>query len=283
MKTFSEGELRALISLLDEEDAGALRQITFQLKSALRFQAEQVEAVLGGLDVATSGRVAALVEDVRWDALEDAFTRFADRSKTDVSLEDGLYLIATFAYPKLKREDVSGPLDAMGADLARLFSGRERALDVIHLLNDYLFVLKGFKGNGPNYNDPDNSFINRVLERKLGIPITLSALYLLAAKRVALPVAGIGLPGHFIVQFQAPNQRLYLDPFRGGKILTVADCQELLMSQGLSYDRRYFRPVSNRSLIARVLANLIHVYTDRGDQRKTDRLSRLFKLLQEED
>ena len=283
MKPLSPDELRALISLLDEDNPSTLKQVVGDLKRALRAQPDQIEAVIPSLDLASTRRVMSIVEDVRWDGLEDRFHRFAGKDKPDVSLEEGVYWLATFAYPKLKPSDVAAPLDEMAADLSRIISGRERPLEVVHLLNDYLFVLKGFKGNSSNYHDPDNSYFNRVLERKLGIPITLSILYLLVAKRLALPAAGIGLPGHFIVQFQAPNQRLYLDPFRSGKILSVADCQELLRSQNLSYDRKYFRPVTNRAILARVMANLIHIYTDRADHRKTDRLGKLFSLFQEED
>lgn len=282
MKPFTQAEIKALISLLDEENPAVLAKVTDDLRHALRRQPDEVEAVIPTLEPAVSKRVLSLIEDVRWDSLEAEFRRFAEAGGRDADLEEGVTLLSAFAYPRTRRQDIAGPLDEMAQDLSRILSGRERPLEIVHLLNDYLFVLKGFKGNSANYYDPDNSYFNRVLERKVGIPITLSILYLLVARRAALPVAGIGLPGHFIVQFQAPNQRLYLDPYRGGKILSVADCQDLLSTQGLSYDRRYFRPVTSRAIVARVIANLIHIYTDRGDTRKTERLGRLFSMLQEE-
>jgi regulator of sirC expression with transglutaminase-like and TPR domain len=281
MNFLTDGQLHALISLLDEDDPRALEHVTGRLKQVLVSEPERIEALIPSLDIGSCKRVKELLEDVRWDRLERRFEVIAKLPDSRFDLESASHLLATFAYPHLKQEEISGPLDAMAADLQKVLTGRERPIEAVHLVNDYLFELKGFRGNEANYYDPDNTFFNRVLERKLGIPITLSCLYLLIGKRLALPLAGVGLPGHFIVQFQAPNQRLYLDPFHKGRVLTLPDCQKLLRQQGLEYDRRHLRPIAHRAILARILANLVSIYADRDDHRRAGRLTRLFQLFEE--
>jgi regulator of sirC expression with transglutaminase-like and TPR domain len=277
----SDQQLKALISLLDDEDPGALEHVTGRLKQVLIAAPERIEGLIPGLDAAACKRVKELLEDVRWDRLERRFESMARLPDSKFDLEEASYLLATFAYPHLRREEISGPLDAMAKDLHKVLTGRERPLEAVHLVNDFLFELKGFRGNEANYYDPDNTFFNRVLDRKLGIPITLSCLYLFIGKRLALPLAGVGLPGHFIVQFQAPNQRIYLDPFHKGKVLSLSDCQKLMRNQGLEYDRRHLRPIPHRAILARMIANLVNVYADRDDRRRANRLTKLFQLFEE--
>jgi len=279
--SLSDGQIRALISLLDEEDPSALEHVTTRLKRVLAVDPDRIEALIPDLDLEACQRVRTLLEDVRWDRLERRFENLSKAPDDRFDLEAGVHLLATFAFPQLKREEITAALDQMASDLQRVLTGRERPIETIHLVNDYLFVLKGFKGNTENYYDPDNSYFNKVLERRLGIPITLSVLYLLVGRRLALPLVGIGLPGHFIVQFQAPGQRIHLDPFRGGKILSLADCQQILKAQGLEFNRKHLRPVSHRAILARVIANLIAIYTDRGDHRRAQRLTRLFSMYEE--
>lgn len=279
--SLTDAELTALISLLDEEDEKTRVQVVGKLKSVLQVQPERIESLVPRLDAEACKRVRELLEEVRWDSLERRFKALSGLPDSRFDLEEAVFLLASFGYPSLKREEIAGPLDAMAGDLQKLLTGRERPLEAVHLLNDYLFELKGFRGNEANYYDPDNSYFNRVLERKLGIPVTLSCLFLFLGRRLALPLAGVGLPGHFIVQFQAPNQRIYLDPFRKGRVLTVSDCQQILRSQGLEYDRKHLRPTPHRAILARIIANLVSIYADRSDRRRAQRLTLLFQMFEE--
>lgn len=126
-------------------------------------------------------------------------------------------------------------------------------------LSAYLFQESGFRGNTLAYSDPRNSFLNDVLDRRLGIPITLSVIYMDVAARLGIPAFGIGLPGHFIVGIHGRDGDLWLDPFHGGHQVDLSDCAELIrMAAGYEgpLEASWFAPLSSRDILARMLANL---------------------------
>ena len=131
-------------------------------------------------------------------------------------------------YPGLAIERYLQRLDDL-ADAARLsMPFQESPVQQGVSLARYLFQESGFQGNSQKYNDPRNSYLNEVLDRKLGLPISLSVIFLAVAERLGLPADGIGLPGHFIVGVPGPDGPLFLDPFHGGQQLSVIDCARLV-------------------------------------------------------
>ncbi len=136
---------------------------------------------------------------------------------------------------------------------------RERAQDLATLLFEDI----GYKGNVEEYGDPRNSYLNEVLNRQLGIPITLSVIYIEVAQQLNVPAVGVGLPGHFIVSIQDPKGEWYLDPFNGGKQLSVGDCAKLVQDttgyEG-AFNMDWLEPASPHHILARMLNNLKIVY-----------------------
>src|SRR5215510_4498677 len=145
-----------------------------------------------------------------------------------VDLAEAALLIARQEYPALDVPRYLTRLDLMGAEL------RERLLEepvperAVMALNRYLFHEQGFKGNTSEYYDPRNSYLNDVLDRRIGIPITLSTVYMEVAARAGLDVEGVGLPGHFIVRVHTPVRGLLIDPFHCGALLSEQECQDRL-------------------------------------------------------
>jgi len=178
----------------------------------------------------------------------------------------GLLLAREVAYPDLRPSDVVVQIEdladqARGVVLAET-GGRARG----EALARFLFETQGFQGNTLDYADPRNSYLNEVLERRLGIPISLSVLYLEIGRRLRLPVAGVGLPGHFIVRAGGDRngeEPLFLDPFNGGRPLTLDDCRDLVRrSTGFNeaFDPDWLRPTPPRDIVARMLNNLRGFY-----------------------
>jgi regulator of sirC expression with transglutaminase-like and TPR domain len=135
-------------------------------------------------------------------------------------------------------------------------------------LADFLFRELGFKGNQESYSDPRNSYLNEVLDRRLGIPISLSVVYLAVAERLDLPAYGVGLPGHFIVAVGGPDGNVYLDPFNEGKRLSIIDCARLVeTSTGHSgpFQLQWLKPARADEILARMLYNLRNIYIQRKD------------------
>jgi regulator of sirC expression with transglutaminase-like and TPR domain len=127
-------------------------------------------------------------------------------------------------------------------------------------LRRHLFERERFRGNTASYEDPDNSFLDRVLDRRLGIPITLSTVMIETGRRAGVPVLGVGMPGHFIVR-AADDPQLFCDPFGGGRLLDEQGCAQLLATVtrgGVQFDRALLAPISSTRVLARMLTNLEH-------------------------
>jgi regulator of sirC expression with transglutaminase-like and TPR domain len=199
-----------------------------------------------------------------------AFAASVKGSEPEIDLDRAALLIARTEYPDLDLERYLARLAEL-AESARASGWDGNPRERLHRLRRFLFDEQGFRGNFEDYYDPRNSFLNDVLDRRLGIPITLSLVFMAVGRRLALPVDGIGLPGHFIVGCQAGEERLLLDPFHGGAILTAEGCEEMVSrvtGHPVSLDGSHFAPVTKRQLLTRMLNNLKSVYWRREEWGK---------------
>ena len=187
-----------------------------------------------------------------------------------INLAEAALLIAAEEYPRLNVAAYLEKLDRI-SDIARdRIALAVDASDFISAINATLFEDYGFQGNRDNYYDPRNSFLNEVIDRRVGIPITLSVLYIEVARRIGLALEGVGLPGHFIVRHQAAEEAIYIDPFNGGRVLGEMGCAELVteMSGGRRrLEPEHLRPVTKKQLLTRMLSNLLAIYA-RNDHRR---------------
>lgn len=146
-------------------------------------------------------------------------------------------------------------------------------------MREVLVEEHGFRGNSEDYYDPENSYLNRVIESKRGIPISLSILWIEVARRLKWPVAGVGFPGHFLVRFDDADHLVLVDPFREGMSLNVEDCQKILAHHfegKVAFSPEFLEPVDARSILARLLNNLRSIYLVNHDwSRLEDVLQRL--------
>lgn len=153
------------------------------------------------------------------------------------------------------------------------------------ILAAFLFDERGFHGNTADYGDPRNSFLNEVLERRLGIPITLSVIYVDIAARLGVPAFGIALPGHFIVGVRERESNILLDPFHGGRRLSLSDCAELIhLTSGYEgpLEAAWFAPAAPRDILARMLNNLRATYVQRNKWQRAAAVIRLLRQTQPE-
>ena len=174
--------------------------------------------------------------------------------------------LAGIEYPNLDIEPFIGILDSYAVELSERLAGRSGGSDYVDAANRYLFGELGFAGNTAHYYDPRNSCLNDVLTARTGIPIALAAVYLEIARRLVRPVYGIGLPGHFLVQYRDADFAAFIDVFQGGRLLTAAECFDLArQSTGvpLSDDSRMLAPASQRQILTRMIQNLRGVYLHR--------------------
>lgn len=187
------------------------------------------------------------------------------------NLAEAALLIARLEYPRLDADVYLQRLDAMGSVAARRVDSVQNDPDQlapIAALNAYLFDEQGFSGNRTRYDDPRNSFLNEVLDRRTGIPITLALVYMEVAHRAGVDVEGVNFPGHFLLHWQPRTTPdvltgTIIDPFHGGAILGERDCRELLrqhVGDEIAFDPLLLRPATKQQVLVRMLTNLKRIY-----------------------
>lgn len=206
------------------------------------------------------------------------FTEIVSRKDEEINLAEAALTIAAEEYSRLDIQTYLDKLDRIG-DMAR-----ERAhdaidsLDQISALNTVLFEELGFRGNSKNYYDPRNSFLNEVIDRRTGIPITLTVVYIEVARRIGLFVEGVGMPSHFIARHETVNGDMFIDVFNGGRLMGEIGCAEMLaeMSKGkLALRPEHLAGVTKKQILARMLTNLLGIYSTSDHHRALAVIERL--------
>ncbi|HLK18328.1 MAG TPA: transglutaminase-like domain-containing protein [Bryobacteraceae bacterium] len=196
--------------------------------------------------------------------------RAALHGEPGATLDAAALEMAAIARPGLDPAPYLDTLDRIASELdTRL--GDANGPQFVRIANRYLFEELGFRGNETDYYDPANSCLDVVLDRRVGIPISLSVVYIEVARRLEKPVWGIGLPGHFVVQYSDLEYSTYLDPFHGGKLLTQDDCAKLARETtgvDLAAEPSALAPVGTRYILVRMLNNLRSAYFRVKEYRK---------------
>jgi regulator of sirC expression with transglutaminase-like and TPR domain len=196
---------------------------------------------------------------------------FAEISKPDreLNLAKAALHIAQLEYPDLDVEIHLQQLDLMGCAVKQRLPATRYPLKIVQTINSYLYEELGFVGNESDYYNPQNSFLNDVLNRRTGIPITLALVYLEIADRIDFPMVGVGMPGHFIIRPNIEDVEIFVDAFDCGEILFAEDCRQKLIKlyqqEILSLPASVLQPVTKHQILFRMLNNLQAIYLERAD------------------
>ncbi len=187
----------------------------------------------------------------------------------ELNLARAALYIAQTEYPQLDVEAQLQILTNMATELASRLPPSRYPLRVIQTINNYLYDELGFSGNTANYYDPRNSFLNEVLARRTGIPLTLALVYLEMSARIDLPMVGIGMPGHFIIRPEFEDSEIFIDAFNQGEILFTEDCRQKLIQiyqqEILTLPSEILQPVTKQQFLQRMLNNLQQIYWQQED------------------
>jgi regulator of sirC expression with transglutaminase-like and TPR domain len=201
------------------------------------------------------------------DPLE-AFRSLVEHSDDQIDLAGAALEIARDEYADLDVGVYLSRIDQLAIAVNRRLEPSSSVYRKIAALNYILFQEHGFHGNRDNYYDPKNSFLNEVLERKMGIPITLSVLYMELALRIGLPLRGVSFPGHFLVKHASDAEEIVIDPFNAGDILSDESLNKLLdqlYGGKVSLQRDLLEPVTKKQILSRMLNNLKMIYLRNND------------------
>ena len=211
--------------------------------------------------------------------------RLAAMADSDLPLLETALLIARDEYPELETADYLSMVDSYGR---RLNASLSDGLDIpskLTAINHFLYKELGFSGNARNYEDPRNSYLNQVFDRRLGIPISLAVIHIAVMHRVGLPLEGISFPGHFLVRLPVDDGILVLDPFNQGRPVSIEELRERVtphLDGQPPSDSQLFQilaPASARTILMRMLRNLQTIYLHQGDHERVARSAdRILKL-----
>ena len=192
------------------------------------------------------------------------FASLLEADDDHILLAEAALTIARIEYPGLAFAPYLATLNDLAARVQSRVPHVAETRDVIAALNTVLFDEEGFSGNCDDYYDPRNSFLNDVLERKTGIPITLALVYLEVARRVGFPLFGVGMPGHFLLKhYDQDGRETFIDAFNSGRIMTAGDCQRRLdeiYAGQMALQPHFLMSMTRRQILTRMLNNLKGIY-----------------------
>jgi regulator of sirC expression with transglutaminase-like and TPR domain len=272
-----KGRLLALVELLGDERE-RIREAAERAIRAERVDPVELRALAETIDdAALRARARSNIETLRTQALERELEALVAGG---VDLEAGAFLLARFQYPELDIAEQRASLDRIADELRTRLAARpgERPCCV---LREVIHEVRGFKGDTETYADPENVFLNRVLDRRTGIPTSLACIYLLVARRVGLPLEPVNLPLHFLVRFADEQGETFIDAFARGRFLTRADCREFLREAGLPARPEYLIRASDRAVLARLSRCLIASFRTNGAERTAERFERCLAIVGE--
>jgi regulator of sirC expression with transglutaminase-like and TPR domain len=205
------------------------------------------------------------------------FYQEVSKPEQNINLAKACLYFSQIKYPEIRVREYLSKLDKMAWEAKKYLPKNNYPLKIIQGINTYLFQELGLQGNQDNYYDPRNSFLNEVINRKRGIPITLSVVYLEIAKRLKFPMVGIGMPGHFIIRPEFQDAGIFVDVYNRGDILFEQDCYDKirqLYPEENEIDPNVLAPVNNKQILARILTNLKYIYLN------NDQLSQALMIIE---
>ena len=269
--------MRSLVTLLDEEDPQSLDLVRRQILRIGDPILPFLDELRARSDQAMAARVDEMARQLRFSNLRSEFLRLAAAGEPD--LEKGALLLCRFGYPGLETSAYSAWLDRVAGQVQDELPSEADAVMAFQRLNSHLFQAMGFCGNETRYYDPENSYLSRVIETRRGIPVSLSVLYLLLARRLRLPAYGVGTPGHFLVGFRPGPQACFLDAFNRGRILELSEVRRMLVRSGYEFRPEFVSPCTSRDILARMMRNLIAVYQKMACPDRMEMLASLVEIV----
>lgn len=273
-------EFQSLIKLIDDEN----NFIYENVKERFLFYGENAMPFLKNFFISENRLIARRSKEI-YNLINFSLLKKKLREisyEKDI-LEKAIFLISSYEYPEVDYDNYIMILDKMAIDLREQIKKKYplfvSPLDKINMLNAYFFYEKGFKGNTKDFYDPDNSYINRIIDRKTGIPISLSIVYILLARRVEIPVYGVNIPSHFIVKYMDGKEEYFIDVFNYGIVISKDEAVSFLKQFGI-YEKDfnempYLKIAEEKDIIKRVFANLINIYEKEPNDLKVKQLKKL--------
>ncbi len=279
-------EIASLIKLLDDPDPEVSQHVEDKLLTYGQEVIEYLEnAWEQSFDAILQERIENLVHKIQFSAIKTELQLWSMSGAFD--LLQGVLIINRYQYPDLDEQKIINKIEAIKRDVWMQMMYDMSAIEKVKLINHVFYNLHGFSGNTTNHHDPENSYLNQVLERKKGNQISLSIIYSIIAQKLDIPIYGVNLPQHFILAYVDQTKEydpdggilFYINTFNKGFIFYKRDVDAFLRQLQLQPEPQFYVPCTNTDIVIRILRNLISAYDKAGQTEKVNELNELLDIL----
>jgi len=273
-------EIKALVSLLDDED----KDILWEVERKIASLGNEVIPILErewekSFNPSLQKRIEDLIHNLQFESLKERLLKWKKSKKQD--LLEGLWMVGLYQYPDLDLQILKKQLEQIYYEAWIAFDPEAHYMDQIKILNGVIFSKLKFSANTKNFHGPGNSMINVVLETHKGNPISLCMIYMLIAQKLKMPVYGVNLPNLFILTYKKKDVQFYINAFNRGLIFSREDIDNYIAHLQLNPVDIFYEPCQNIDIIQRIFRNLIVSFEKIGDHYKVDEIKVLLNTISE--
>lgn len=276
----NEKELKALISLLEDDDNQILEHVQNKILSIGKPIIPLLEdSWTSSFNPKLQGRIEDILHTLQFGLLKEKLQNWYQNEQDD--LLKGLWILATYQYPDLSFETIQVKIEQLYFETWVTFQNVQHPIDQIRRLNSIFFEKLAFKANVNNFHSINNSMINQVLESKKGNPISLAVVYMLIAQKLKLPVFGVNLPNLFVLTYKSEELTFYINVFNRGVIFSKQDIDNYLKQLKLPQDEVFYSPCDNLAILRRMIHNMMQSFEHAAQGEKIPELIELLAILGE--
>ncbi len=249
-------ELRALISLIDDPDRIVQDAIHQRFRELGRRALPALQEAHRLSEKTMRPKIGRLMQELHFAEIEQHWKSIMRMPNAE--LEYGAFLLALHRFPGLNIRAYQSQLDEM-ANKIRPEVEAASGIGKAFVLSTYLCNELGFRGNNEHFSDPNNSYINCVIEARRGIPVTLCTIFILLGRRLGLPIYGVNMPAHFLAKYKDDRHEVFFDIFNGGNPIMKEQCIQFLTKAGIKPQAKYFQSATGQAILLRMICNLLAV------------------------
>ena len=273
-------EIKALISLLDDDDHEVTQHVEDKIRSLGGLIIPHLESEWEqSFNPVLQKRIEEIIHDLQFGTLVERLSAWKEGGALD--LLEGLWLVATYQYPDLSIEKLRRDLEQIYYEVWLEFRNHLHPNDQVKILNNVFFNKLKFGANTKNFHSASNSMLNIVMESRKGTPISLCVIYLLVARRLNIPVFGVNLPNLFVLTYKTEHVQFYINVFNRGLIFSRNDIDNYIAQLNLAPSPVFYQPCTHLDIVKRVLRNLMIAFEKTGDDDRVREVDRLLKAISE--
>lgn len=266
----------AIVRLLQDDDPLTVSLVKQQLVDKGLDAIPGLEDLLSIDDEAVTRHVKDVLGEIDSRNAMEELSALCPKFPNTGDIESANWLLARAFLPGVDVKAYQKQLDQWGRRMKNMIGGLRRPEERVRMIANFLGDQLGFRGNLEDYYNIDNSLLPKVIDSRRGIPISLSLVYMIMGRRGGVEIEGVNFPGHFFVRYE----RVIFDPFERGRIMSIADCEQILARQKLTLERTYLDSAPPRIMFRRMLANTLYVFQNAGDEARAAKIAGWIRALE---